>query len=536
MKNAYAEKGGSFNPLTLGLVLLWCASTEATDWPQYRGPAHDGSSPDAIPTNWPTSGPTVVWTNMSLTNGFSCLAVSQGRAFTLISMDSIDGRQEYCVGIDAATGTNLWTTPIDVAPWNPADDFYGGAGTPPYNTGDGPRTTPAVAGGRVIALSGNSLDLVCMNATDGSVLWSNNLKAAYGSPYIPWENGSSPCLDNDLVFVNVNSSTSSLMAFRVADGSVAWSGQSERITHTTPVVTTIEGVRQVIFATKTGLVSLDRSTGDFLWKFTYPFAAIGTSMGAGPVVYSNIVYCTTDYNRGACAIQITFSNSTWNPQQLFYKTEDIYQSIWMTPVCYQGYVYSLQGDNGSFLTPPLNCIDLLTGDLKWSTNNFGMGGIILVQNNLLVLTERGELVLVQPSPDSYVELARCTAFQFSTNAPGKCWNNATFSDGRIYARSTRGAICLDVSAQGPPGLKLLPPQFASPTQLRLAITMSDGTPIASNRLPKIEVRATNVLGSSPSTWPKLTNELALDPNGVARLTNTISPSESRQFYRAVESP
>jgi outer membrane protein assembly factor BamB len=538
MITAYALEGRNLKAVAVGLLFFCCAPVWAAEWPQYRGPAHDGSSPDALSANWPVSGPTVVWTNTTLTNGFSCLAVSQGRAFTLISKSNDVDLLEYCVGIDAATGTNHWATPIDSASqWNPSYDGDGGAGTAPYNTGDGPRTTPSVAGGRVIALSG-LMHLVCLNVTNGAVIWSNNLPVEYGASTITWENAASPCLDNDLVFVNLNTSTNSqnLAAFRVTDGSLAWSGQDQKVTHTTPVVATFQGVRQVIFATTTGLVSLDRSTGALLWKFTYPFPSIGTSMGAGPVVYSNIVYCTADYGRGAFALQVTFSNSTWNLQQVFYRTEQAYQSIWMTPVCYQGYVYTLQGRNTTFLTPPLNCIELATGDMKWSTNNFGMGGLILVGNNLLVLTEKGELVVVQPSPDGYQELARYQAFEFNSSAPGKCWNNATFSDGRIYARSTRGAICLDVSVPEPIGLKLLPPQFLTPTQLSLTVAMSDGTPIASNRLPNIEVRATNALGSSPSAWPKLTNQLVLDTNGVARLTNTISPSETWQFYRTVESP
>ena len=206
----------------------------------------------------------------------------------------------------------------------------------------------------------------------------------------------------------------------------------------------------------------------------------------------------------------------------------------MTPVCYQGYVYTLCGDNTTFLWPPLNCIELSTGDLKWSTNNFGMGGLILVKTNLLVLTEDGQLVLVQPDPSAYRELARYRAFQFSYSSPGKCWISPAFSNGRIYAHSTGGGVCLDVSV--PPPLTLLTPQFLNSTQLELTLRTADGTPIDVNRLPKIEVRATNTLGASVSTWPKLTNPLVLMPDGSARLTNTISANQPRQFYRSFENP
>jgi hypothetical protein len=95
---------------------------------------------------------------------------------------------------------------------------------------------------------------------------------------------------------------------------------------------------------------------------------------------------------------------------------------------------------------------------------------------------------------------------------------------------------VDASVQTPPPLKLLSPQFLNSTQLQLVVATANGTPIASNRLPKIEVRATNAPGSSPSTWPKLTNQLVLATNGVARLTNTISPGQSRQFYKTIEQP
>ncbi len=530
--------------ITWYLILLGSEAV-AADWPQYRGPLTDGSSPDLISTNWPVNGPTVVWTNISLTNGFSTFAVSQGRAFVLISRrDASANLLDYCVAVDAATGAEIWATPIGAEFWDPGDTGDGGAGSAPYWKGDGPRTTPSVKDGRVVALVGRYFGeshLVCMNATNGSILWSNELVSAYGASTIGWDNAASPCLDDDLIFVNLNSSTNNqnLVAFRMADGSTAWSSQDENVTHATPVVATIQGVRQVIFATQTGLVSLDRATGTLLWKFTYPFSPISTSMGASPVVYSNMVYCTASYGRGTAAARVALNNGAWTIIPLYFKsyTNGInYESIWMSPVCYQGYVYTLCGNNSSYLWPPLNCIELSTGNLQWSTNNFGMGGLILVNTNLLVLTEDGQLVLVQPDPSAYRELARYQAFQFSSSAPGKCWISPAFSNGRIYAHSTGGGICLDVSVPTLSPLKLLSPQFLNSTQLELIVGTADGTPIDANRLPRIEVRATNTLGSSPSTWPKLTNQLVLTGDGLARMTNTISVNQPRQFYRAVEQP
>lgn len=526
----------------LVLMALGTAAARATDWPQYRGPATDGASPDLIATTWATNNPGfVVWRNTSLTNGLSSFAVSQGRAFTMVSRTDGSGNlREYCVAVDAATGGNLWAAPIDNAPWDPSVNYNGGDGAAPYNTGDGPRTTPSVNAGRVFALSG-LMHLVCLNATNGSVIWSNDLVSAYGASTITWENAASPCLDNDLLFVNLNSSVNNqnLAAFRTADGGLAWSTQNENVTHTTPIVATIQGVRQVIFATQTGLVAVDRTTGALLWKFPYPFFPISTSMGASPVVYSNLVYCTAAYGRGAFVVQATLNSGQWTVAQLWSKGSAAglpYRSIWMSPVCFQGYIYTLAGENSTFLTAPLNCIELTTGNLMWSTNNFGMGGLILVNTNLLVLTERGQLVLVRPTPSAYVEVARYQGFQFTAAAPGKCWNCPAFSDGRIYARSTRGGVSLDVSVPMRPPLRLLAPEFLNSTQLQLTVSTADGIPIDANRLANIQVRVTNSPVIAYSLWPKLTNPLALTSNGLARLTNTIPANQSSQFYITAEPP
>jgi outer membrane protein assembly factor BamB len=544
LRTSASRPGAGGGETAIGFLLFFSSIALATDWPQFRGPTMDGVSPDPISTNWPVSGPPVVWSNWSLTNGFSSFAVSQGRAFANFSKVNGSGtRLEYCAAVDAATGTNLWARPTGLALWDPSSQGDGGAGLAPFDMGDGPRSTPSVVNGRVVALSSYDMHLVCLNVTNGSVLWSNDLISAYGASSIGWDNCASPTVDNDLTYVNLNKATdgNNLAAFRVADGSAAWRTPEPNpapfhgsLTHTTPTVATIQGVRQVIFATQTGLVSLDRSTGAFLWEFVYPFDPIDVSMGASPIVYSNMVYCTAAYFRAGAAARITSTGSSWIVTQLWVNTGDPYRSIWMTPVIYQGYIYTLQGENNTFLSSPVNCIELATGNLQWSANNFGMGGMILVNGYILILSEDGQLVLVQPNPSAYTELARFQAFSFSDSVHGKCWISPAYSNGRIYAHSTTGGIAVDVSL--PPALKLLSPRFLSRTQLQLTVSTADGSPVAANRLPKIQVLATNSLRASLSTWPMLTNPLVLGSDGLARLTNTVSAGAALQFYRVAEQP
>src|SRR6185436_7777447 len=99
-----------------------------------------------------------------------------------------------------------------------------------------------------------------------------NLLTAYGGTVIGYQNCASPLVEDGLLFINTCAPSANLMALRTSDGSLVWRSQNEAMTHSTPVLATIQGVRQVIFATQTGLVSLDPATGSRLWKFTYPFS------------------------------------------------------------------------------------------------------------------------------------------------------------------------------------------------------------------------------------------------------------------------
>jgi hypothetical protein len=85
-------------------------------------------------------------------------------------------------------------------------------------------------------------------------------------------------------------------------------------------------------------------------------------------------------------------------------------------------------------------------------------------------------------------------------------------------------------------LKLLSPQFLNNTQMQLVVGTVNGSPIDSNRLPGIEVRATDLLGISPALWPKLTNPLVLDPSGLARMTNTLKTGWTGEVFITVEPP
>jgi outer membrane protein assembly factor BamB len=403
----------------------------AADWTQFRGPDHDGSSPEKISTKWPEAGLRQIW-KVPLHDGFSALTVGGGKAFTLVKREVDGADQEVCVALDANNGRQLWEVPLGIAKY----DGGGGSGAPDNKGGDGPRSTPAYDDGKVYTYSSRMV-LQCLDAGTGKQIWACNVIREHAGRNITWENAASPLIDGNLVFIAGGGPGQSLLAFDKHNGHVAWQVQSEMMTHSTPVAATILGQRQVIFFTQSGLVSVLPKTGAVLWRYPFRYA---TSTAISPVVSGDIVYCSAAYGVGSSACRISKTASGFTATRLWFQPFNVLNSHWSTPVAANGYLYGLFGQK-KFATAPLECVEMATGRILWSQDGFGPGGCTLVNGDVLVLSDAGDLVLVKATPAAYTEVAR------SHVLAGKCWNYASISNGRIYARSTKEGVSLDASGK-----------------------------------------------------------------------------------------
>ncbi|MCY3021745.1 MAG: PQQ-binding-like beta-propeller repeat protein [Planctomycetota bacterium] len=419
----------------------------AADWPQYRGPHHDGSTPETILTHWPNEGPKVLW-RVPLGDGFGSFVVSGGKAFIFMERAVGGTASEVCVAFDASTGKELWAS-------SAGPTIHENLG------GNGPRSTPAADGERVYLL-GTFLKLVCVNAADGSEVWAHELTREFGgnlqlqtSGINSWGSAASPVLDGNLVFVNGGGKRQALMAFDKKTGAVVWKGETELLTHSTPVPATILGTRQIVFLCKSGLVSLAAETGTVLWRHPFKFSV---STASTPVVSGDIVYCSAAYDVGTDACRIEKTDAGYTATKLWHKDQPLCHH-WTTPVCKDGYVYGIYGFKDFVQAgkpgAPLKCVEIATGNEMWSQPGFGSGGAtVLVGNHVLARTDAGTLVLVEATPKAYTEVARATPLG------GRCWTMPAVSGGRIYLRNNdqtrkdaKGAIvsrpegmCVDVKS------------------------------------------------------------------------------------------
>ena len=392
-------------PLTLGLCLLAGAAL-AADWPQFRGPNRDGVSRETgLLKSWPAGGPKLLW-KAPVGEGFSHIVVAGGRLFTLYGQ----GSQEFAVALDAASGKPVWKTPIDRKYTS--------------DMGNGPRSTPTVDAGTVYALSANG-KLVALNAASGKKVWEHDLEDEFGARIPGWGASTSPLVEGNLLLVDVGGSGGkSIVAFDKKTGKTVWASQSDKAGYSAPIAITVGGVRQVIFFTGTSVVSVAPATGKAFWRI--PWRTDWDVNAAAPIfVAPDKLFISSGYGVGAALFKL----KPGAPPEEIWKSRGM-KNQFSSSVLHKGTIYGF--DDTTF-----KAIDAATGKDLWRQRGLGHGSLILADGHLVVLSERGKLVLVEATPAAYKEKGSVEILS------GKCWTAPTLANGKLYVRNEEELKALD---------------------------------------------------------------------------------------------
>jgi outer membrane protein assembly factor BamB len=383
----------------------------ATDWPQFRGPRRDGISDEThLLKSWPATGPRVLW-RAPMGEGYSHLAVAGGRIFTLAD----SAADELLGSYEAKTGKKVWTLRIDSKYSN--------------DQGNGPRSTPTVDGGMVYALSAQG-QLVAADAASGKRLWGHDLPKEYGAQSPTWGVASSPLVEGDLLLVAAGgSSHRSVLAFHKRNGKVAWAALDDPPGYAAPIAFTSGGLRQILFFTAKGLVSVAPADGRLLWRL--PWETTYDANAATPIfVAPDRIFVSSGYDTGSGLFRLHVANGQVEAEPLW-KSRGL-KNQFSSSLLSGDYLYGF--DNGTF-----KCVDVRTGEEKWKQRGLGHGSLILADGHLWVLSESGRLVLVDASPSGYAERA---SFQVLT---GRCWTAPSLVDGVLYLRNQENIMAIDVA-------------------------------------------------------------------------------------------
>jgi len=403
--------------LSAGLLLANSVST-AGDWPAWRGPARDDISTETgLLSEWPEDGPMKIWTSTDAGIGYSGIAIVDGTLFTM----GADDETEYLIALDAKDGSKLWRTPVGPRLGN--------------NWGDGPRGTPAVADGLVVALGGEG-GLVCASTEDGSVKWSAEMTELGGG--VPgWGYTESPLIDQGRVVCTPGGDQGTVVAFDLKSGDKLWQSTdlTDRAHYSSVIAVSHFGARQYIQLTESKLFGLSADDGHLLWKHDFPGR---TAVIPTPIYQRGFVYATAGYGAGCLLVSVGPNNDV----------EEIYQNKVMKNhhggvVLIDGHIYGYSDG------PGWSCQNFDSGELVWNEKGkLGKGSITFADGRLYCLDEgSGTCVLIDASTDGWNERGRFEIEPKSEQRAdsGRIWTHPVICNGRLYLRDQEIICCYDVT-------------------------------------------------------------------------------------------
>jgi len=396
--------------VALALVLAAVSPLRADDWPNWRGPNHNGISTESgWLAKWPADGPPQLW-KASVGTGFSSVAVSQGRACTMGNEKDID--TVFC--FDAETVKVIWKhsypCPLDA-------HFYEG----------GTSATPTVDGNHVFTLSKKG-DLFCFAADDGKVVWSKNIAKELGLELPMWGFASSALIEGKLLLLNVGSFGA---AFDKSTGTVVWSTGTGASGYSTPVPCFFGGKPAVALVTETNAVGVDMATGAKLWEFA--LKANWKINAADPVPVGDRFFVSSMYAGTGALLQIQngTAQAVWQNGNL--------RNQFNSSVLVGGFLYGVDGVAGPAPNASLKCVDLQSGSVKWNYPDLGGGALMVADGKFIALSDKGELLTAAVSPQGFTPISRAQVLG------GRCWTVPVLANGRLYCRNSKGdLLCLDV--------------------------------------------------------------------------------------------
>ncbi len=392
------------------LVLALLAAVplvHAADWSQWRGPTRDGVSTE---TGWKLSSGEAkkLWT-AQVGLGCSAIHVAQGRAYTLGNKDETD--TIFC--FDAVTGKEIWKY------------SYPSPLMPKYWEG-GTLATPVVDGDRVLVVSklGN---LFCFEAATGKIVWQKNLEKDFGGKVPTWGYAGSPLILGDKLLVETGAEAGSVVALEKATGTLVWKNGGDQAGYSTLQPFSLGGKDYLANLNGVALAILEQNGGKVVAR--YPFKTKYDVNAVTPVISGDKLFIAAGYNHGSALVQFTGSalEQVWESKKM--------RNHFNSCVLVNGFLFGFDEND-------LACMELATGDIKWSQAGIGKASLILAAGQLLILSEKGDLITAEPSPVAFKELARQKVLG------GKCWCVPVLANGRVYCKNNAGdVVCVDVSGK-----------------------------------------------------------------------------------------
>jgi len=384
------------------------SATAQGDWPGFRGPHRDGRATGiTFSTNWNNEPPTEIW-RIPVGIGWSSFSIIGDFIFT----QEQRGENEVIVCYDANTGDQIWTNSLPARFNDPQ--------------GSGPRATPTFHDGKLYT-QGALGTLQCIDAANGETLWKREITNDANAFVPTWGFSASPLIYKNLVITFVGGPNNhSVLAYDSKTGDPAWQSGSGTHGYSSIQLGNIEGVDQLLSTSDFGIQSFTPESGNLLWEHQWQMSMDGPRNLQPLMVTPNTILLGSD-GQGTRQIHVTKSDSAWAIQEQW--TNSKFRPSFNDTVHHNGYAY---GFDGRLFV----CIDITTGERLWKSKRYG-GQVLLIpdMDTLLILSNKGEVILIKATPEAHREIATLKALK------GKTWNHPVIAHGKLFVRNAQEAAC-----------------------------------------------------------------------------------------------
>ena len=395
--------------LTLGL--------KAADWPQYLGPNRDGVYPgEALTRAWSSDGPKVLWRKRNIGAGMGGIVLAKGRAILFHEVKRYDTIE--C--LDAKTGKTLWEN-------NYTSSFVAG-----YGSAAGPRATPTIVGDRVYTMGGQGI-VVCTNFATGKTVWKVDTQKSYRASDGFFGMACSPLVEGNAVLLNIGGEAGAgIIALDKNSGKLLWKTLDDEASYSSPVMAKLRGKRRAVFFARTGLAVVDPTSGKIDFQNRWRARTQASVNAAAPLIVGELIFVTSSYNTGALVV-----NASADGYKTAWSNDTSLSSQYASVMHRGGFIYGTHGRADVPPVPALRCVELATGKVRWSVDDFGDCLMLRCGDRLLALMESGELVLGQATPAGWREICRAQVVGSGARS------QPALADGRLYVRDRNQLVCLD---------------------------------------------------------------------------------------------
>lgn len=416
------------------LTFACCAMTQTLsavsadqEWPTFRGPGRTAVAPDqGLLQSWPQTGPKMVWETSGLGRGYSSLAISGGRIYTMGDhLPGADDTDEYLLCFEQSSGKMLWKLKTGPA-WNNGKESWQSS-----------RSTPTVDGDHVYALTAHGK--LILASTTGEEVWQKDLKEEFGGKKADsWGYSESVLIDGETLVVTPGGAENTMVAMHKKTGETIWttSRDGDRgAGHASTLITHIGGTKVYVTTTGSGAMGVRASDGKLLWTYEIDKT---TAVIPTPIVRDDLVFFTAGYKRGGALLrQVASENGEVTVEEIYPITPDLANKHGGV-VLVGDHLYGDSDDKGI----PF-CADLMTGKIKWQARGSGRNSacVAAADGHIYIRYTDGTMTLVKANPEEFEEVG---TFTVPGSGDRPSWSHPVIVGGKLYLREGDKLLCYDV--------------------------------------------------------------------------------------------